>query len=108
MPFIRRAPDGAIVALLAEEAEDAREFLAADHPEVRRFLGQEGQAFDALDADFIRVLEDLIDVLIAKNVLRMTDLPEEVQSKLLIRRQLRDTLPNSRLHILSDSDQGLI
>jgi hypothetical protein len=64
--------------------------------------------FSILDEEFIRVLEDLIDVLIAKNVLRMTDLPEEVQSKLLIRRQLRDTLPNSRLHILSDSDQGLI
>lgn len=103
MPFIRRAPDGAIVALLAEEAEDAREFLAADHPEVRRFLGQEGQAFDALDADFIRVLEDLIDALIAKGVLRVTDLPHEAQRKLAARKGLRNRLKDA-LDLLGSSD----
>ena len=103
MPFIRRAPDGAIVALLAEEAEDAREFLAADHPDVRRFLGQEGQAFDALDADFIRVLEDLIDALIAKGVLRVTDLPHEAQRKLAARKGLRSRLKDA-LDLLGSHD----
>ena len=103
MPFIRRAPDGAIVALLAEEAEDAREFLAADHPDVRRFLGQEGQAFDALDADFIRVLEDLIDALIAKGVLMVTDLPHEAQRKLAARKGLRNRLKDA-LDLLGSSD----
>ncbi len=111
MPYVRRNAAGGIIALLQVAEADAEEYLPAHHPEVARFLGipaDQQVMFSILDEEFIRVLEDLIDVLIAKNVLRMTDLPEEVQSKLLIRRQLRDTLPNSQLHILSDSDQGLI
>lgn len=111
MPYVRRNAAGEINALLQAAGPDAEEYLPAHHPEVTRFLGIPPDLqtmFSILDEEFIRVLEDLIDVLIAKNVLRMTDLPEEVQSKLLIRRQLRNALPNSRLHILSDSDQGLI
>lgn len=102
MPFVRRAPDGAIVALLGEAAEGAEESLSGDHPDVLRFLGlQSGQAFNALDADFIRVLEDLIDTLIEKGVLRVTDLPHEAQHKLAARKGLRKRL-NGALDLLGD------
>jgi len=37
--------------------------------------------FATLDVAFIRVLEDLIDALIKKGVLRLTDLPVEAQQK---------------------------
>lgn len=49
-----------------------------------------------LDSGFIRVLEDLIDVLLANGTLRLTDLPPEALSKLskrkLARARLRDSL----------------
>ena len=49
-----------------------------------------------LDADFIRVLEDLVEVLIDKGVINLTDLPPEAQQKLserrVARRRLRDAL----------------
>lgn len=46
--------------------------------------------FYNLDYEFIRVVEDLIDVLINKNLLRMTDLPAPAQRKLSQRKAVRD------------------
>ena len=40
----------------------------------------------------VRVIEDLVDVLIGKNVFNFTDLPRIAQKKLLNRRQLRRNL----------------
>ncbi len=44
------------------------------------------------DRDFIRVLEDLIDVLIARGLITMDMLPKDARDKLATRRQMRDTL----------------
>ena len=44
------------------------------------------------DKDFIRVLEDLIDVLIARGLITMDMLPQDAVEKLAMRRQMRDTL----------------
>jgi hypothetical protein len=41
------------------------------------------------DIDFIRVLEDLIDLMIAKNIISFTDFPAGAQKKLLARRGYR-------------------
>jgi len=49
-----------------------------------------------MDVEFIRVLEDLIDVLVAKGVINLTDLPPQALDKLSqrrhVRRRLRDAL----------------
>ena len=44
------------------------------------------------DRDFIRVLEDLIDVLVARGVITMEMLPPHAREKLANRRQMRDSL----------------
>ena len=44
------------------------------------------------DAEFIRVLEDVIDLLIDKQVMQFTELPDPVQTKLLNRRRYREEL----------------
>jgi len=59
------------------------------------------EEFSQLDRDFIRVLEDLIDVLIANGTLRMTDLPVEAQNKLNQRKRSRERL-NNDLNLLDD------
>lgn len=60
------------------------------------------------DADFARVTEDLIDILLRRGVIQFTDLPEAVQTKLLQRRQARTTL-NQNLKLLADEgDHGMI
>lgn len=56
-----------------------------------------------LDADFIRVLEDLIDALLANGSLRMTDLPPEALRKLNQRKRARAHLRDS-LDLLDDDE----
>lgn len=58
------------------------------------------------DQALIRVVEDLIDTLIGKDLLRFTDLPEAAQAKLLERRNLRRSV--NALNLLQDDDSKLI
>lgn len=110
MPYVRRSTTGQIVALFQATETDAQEFLPADAPEITDFLGRPSDVrlFSKSDEDLIRVLEDLIDVLISKNVFRLTDLPAPAQEKLLSRKHLRQQLSQHRLDNLLDTDQGLI
>ncbi len=56
------------------------------------------------DAGLARVTEDLIELLIARGVIRFTDLPLAAQNKLLERKETRARLSNS-LDLLGD-DSG--
>nr|WP_197284574.1 hypothetical protein [Piscinibacter sakaiensis] len=71
------------------------------------FLGadEDGQSFSRLDADFVRVVEDLIDVLLAKNILNVTDLPAEAQTKLFARKGFREKVSKNSLRLF-DSNFG--
>jgi len=56
-----------------------------------------------MDTEFIRVLEDLIDVLVAKGVINLTDLPPQALEKLSQRRSARRKLRNA-LDLIQDED----
>lgn len=73
----------------AEQIEAARP--AAEKAQQKSALQAQ---LDAADAGTVRVLEDLLDVLASKNVLRESDLPASAQSKLASRRALRRQLKN--------------
>lgn len=55
-----------------------------------------------LDAEFIRVLEDLIDALLTKGTLLVTDLPPHALEKLQARKQARQRLKNA-LDLIDDA-----
>ncbi|HBX55529.1 tryptophan synthase subunit beta [Pseudomonas sp. UBA2684] len=59
------------------------------------------------DLDMIRVLEDLITVLIRNGVVRITDLPEAAQSKLVGRSKARDALGGLQ-RLINDDEAKLI
>lgn len=104
MPYVTRNAKGAIASLMREPRPDSPEFIAADHPDVTAFLGGAGGAdFGRLDADFVRVLEDVIDTLIVKNILNITDLPAEAQAKLFARRSFRERASRNPLQLFSPS-----
>ena len=106
MPYVARGNSGAIIAVFKEENECAREHVSPDDSELRAFLGQNKmsqaprdgsagrsklhQALRQSDADFVRVLDDLVYLLINKGVIVFTDLPTEARNKLMLRRRLRD------------------
>ena len=105
MPYVRRNLSG-LIDSLHRQPQGGDEFLADDHPDVQAFVGNAGgpatggnREFDRLDADFVRVLEDVIDTLIVKNVLNITDLPEQAQAKLLARKSFRERVSKSTLQL---------
>ncbi len=70
--------------------------MASDHERFKQDLSE-------LDADFIRVLEDLIDALIANGSLRLTDLPPQALEKLAQRKHARQRLQGA-LNLIFDDD----
>jgi hypothetical protein len=50
------------------------------------------------------VLEDLVDVLISRNVIRITDLPPEAQNKLFERKRFRENTLGNALKLVPDAD----
>ena len=106
MPFVRRNALGQIDSIHRTESEGAREFLADDHPDVQAFVGAtpvRKEEFGRLDAEFVRVLEDVIDTLIVKNVINITDLPPEAQAKLFARKSFRERVTRHSLRLFGDS-----
>ncbi|MBX3607679.1 MAG: hypothetical protein KF788_20565 [Piscinibacter sp.] len=91
MPYAQRNSHGEIVSLFRSPQPDATEYVEAGDAEVIAFLrGElEGDGFGRLDAGFVRVLEDLLDLMIERHLLILTDLPPEAQAKWLARKQLR-------------------
>ena len=105
MPYVRRNLSG-LIDSLHRQPQGGDEFLPDDHPDVQAFVGNAdgsghggNREFDRLDADFVRVLEDVIDTLIVKNVLNITDLPEQAQAKLLARKSFRERVSKSTLQL---------
>jgi hypothetical protein len=93
MPYGERNGDGQVVQLRRDAAPGATEFIDSHHPDIAAFLYGEGVPhFAELDSGFVRVVEDLVDVLMANGTLRITDLPIEAQHKISARKHLRQTL----------------
>lgn len=95
---------GDIVSVAKVPSPESEE-LEDNHPDIRAFFkpAPDTHSFSAADAEFVRVIEDLIDTLIAKNVIRHTDLPDAAQKKLLIRKGLRNRMSGA-LDLLSQDD----
>jgi hypothetical protein len=112
MPFVRRDEQGLIASLHRSAETDAGEFLEfleVGDKEVLAFVGATpapASDFDQLDAGFVRVLEDLIDTLIVKNLLNITDLPEQAQAKLFARKSFRERVSQSSLQLFEKTDFG--
>ncbi len=105
MPYVRRGSDGSIDSLHRHDT-GGLEFLPDGHEEVHAFIGQGNTTpgeFGRLDADFVRVIEDVIDTLIVKNVINITDLPGEAQAKLFARKSFRERTARNSLRLFSDT-----
>jgi hypothetical protein len=99
MPYVQRNAEGSIESL-HRHAAPGTEFLPDSHPEVRAFVGgDEHVEFEHLDADFVRVIEDVIDTLIVKHVINVTDLPEQAQAKLFARKSFRERISKTSLQL---------
>lgn len=91
MLYVARDSAGQITELHPMPLGLAQEPLAADNPEALQFIHERWRQneLSELDRNFVRALEDTIELLIAKDLILFTDLPPKVQEKLLRRKEIR-------------------
>ncbi|MFT5083770.1 MAG: hypothetical protein ACI9Y1_001820 [Lentisphaeria bacterium] len=108
MPFVKRNSVGGIVAVSQIESEEFTEVLDSGSEQLRSFLVEvcKDQAhMSETDLDFVRVVEDLVELLVSKNYISFTDLPPKAQEKFRSRKTLRGKM-NSSLDLLSDDEDN--
>lgn len=111
MAFVKRNEAGEIIALSAEPLQlaapdGAWESVRGDEPDVLAFshsVTQEVNPLGASDMGLVRVLEDLIELMVDRSLIRFTDLPPAAQAKLNERRGTRAAMQSLRL---LDGDSG--
>lgn len=98
MLYIERNSDGTIAAIHKAPTPDATEQKTLLDEEIIAFLSKDTeidswiQLLSLSDVSIIRVIEDLIDVLIKKNIIMLTDLPEGARDKLKERKRVREKM----------------
>ena len=105
MPFVKRDDTGIIVAVSQLEAAGFEEELAASDERLIGFLSDlnmGSSSLDSSDRDFIRVLEDVVELLVNKGIILFTDLPDSAQQKMMRRQRMRSELQDKLNLIGSD------
>ncbi len=105
MLFIERDENGKIIALNNKPESSSGEQKTIMDEEILEFLNKTVdtdpwvQLLTLSDVGIIRILEDLIDLLIRKNIILFTDLPEEAQTKIRERKQVREKIDPNQLMV---------
>lgn len=100
MPYVTRDTSGRISGVFDLPEAGASEQVQPDNPDLTRFLVEHGMASPDIarevlaesDMKMIRLVDDLIDLLIDKNVIRFTDLPPAAGEKYMQRQVARKRL----------------
>lgn len=106
MLYIQRDAQGQICQVSLQADFAGQECLPDDHPELVSWRRRTLQQLQDSDLELVRVLEDLVEVLSRKGVIRYTDLPSAAREKLAARVQNRHQV-NVLSNLLGD-DEGLI
>ena len=104
MIYVKRDKTGRVIAVSQEAMEGFEQTDESAASEINEVLASATDSlFQNSDLEFIRVLDDVIDILIAKNLLLFTELPEAVQEKYTQRTQMRERRRES-LNLLEDEE----
>jgi hypothetical protein len=112
MFYVQRDAQGQLIRVEAAAYAEATETLPADHHEIQAWFANAAvenslKQLKQSDFEMIRVLDDLIQVLTQKGVIRVTDLPPAAQAKLMDRTQAREAL-GGLSQLIDEDESGLI
>ncbi len=99
--YVKRNDQGEVIALSSElkmgyeliTADEAMDVFKRIYPEAIKM--QVSHELHHTDTQMIRVIEDLIELLIAKNVIQLTELPRAAQQKIFNRKKIRRLLSDA-------------
>ncbi|MGM0554728.1 MAG: tryptophan synthase subunit beta like protein [Pseudomonadota bacterium] len=108
--YVKRNEAGKIAMVSREATPECSEWVEFDAVELRNFLEQElsdpERSLEASDLELVRVVEDLVELLTGRGVIRFTDLPEAAQRKLSSRKNLRASA--RQLNLMADDDENIL
>lgn len=104
--YVRRNEQGEIVAISAEPLPGVDEAVRSDDSAVEDFLHKlelgAPAAMVASDLEMARVMEDVVELLVDRQIFRFTDLPRPAQQKLNQRQAMRTQ--SSSIDLLDDDE----
>jgi hypothetical protein len=109
MPYVKRNEKGEVIELHDAPLAKDEQWIEANSPEIIGFLQtietteQAKKVLSSTDNEMVRVVEDLIDLLMERQIFIFTELPEAVQIKLNSRKQLRVDM-SSLEGLINDDD----
>ncbi len=108
MIYVERNEQGNITSL-SLTSSTTNEEISVGSPELIEFIKHAPNCdeltslvLNRLDLDMVRVIEDLLDIMIDRDLLRFTDLPIPVQDKLMFKRKIRNL--NNENSILQEEE----
>ena len=105
MLYVERDAEGRIIAMHSAPQPNAAEAKTVVDEEILDFLNKTISAdsrkllLSLSDMGIIRLLEDLIDLLIQKNIIFFTELPEQAQERIRERKRLRESMTSQDLTV---------
>jgi hypothetical protein len=105
MLYLERDNSGKIISLHNKPEAGANEQKSIVDEEILEFLNRNVdtdprvQLLSLSDIGIIRILEDLINLLVRKNIILFTELPEEAQEKIRNRKRLREKIDPDHLMV---------
>ncbi|MFU8789646.1 MAG: hypothetical protein ACNA7G_11500 [Methylobacter sp.] len=112
MPYALQDDAGKILALYDRPEDMNAHWLDDDAPAVVSFKqgllesAKTAKQLAASDMELIRVLEDVVELLIKKQIFVFTDLPEFAQAKLSKRQKMRSDMV-SLTSLIGNDDDGI-
>jgi len=112
MPYVIRDADGKIVQVFDQPVTGKSEQISADSDEYKQYADEHAahtaeelrRQLAASDIGMARLVEDLVDVLIGKGVIKFTDLPPAAGAKYLERQSTRERLHSYKNLIVDEKD----
>ncbi len=110
MPYVMRNREGKVIAV-SQYANSEQQWQSIDESDVELIQFMEASLalsspFRESDIHLVRVLEDLITLLIDRNVIHFTDFPIAAQKRLLDRQSMRQK--NQLDNILDDDNEDFL
>lgn len=112
MPYVSRDKSGKITEVFDQPDSGAQELVRFDDPGLLHFIYERDMNSPATireilhesDQGMVRLIDDLVDLLIAKGVIKFTELPPVAGEKYLQRQAARERLQGGESLIIAEKD----